>query len=161
MPTNKMTLKRSQAIKGRRLAESDIQAILEMTAKGLNETEACLQIGIKPHAWFNWKVDNKDKYQDTFTRIRGNRISHLLEQVDKAANGRDGIRHDWRASQWLLSVSAPERFAQREQTASTNAPAIALDVLSSLASLVYGQGKPVQDVEVITRPELPEKASNG
>lgn len=132
----------------RRITPSDAEQIAELCATGLNESEACAIIGIpRREQWFNWKSIHKSEYEDIFTRIKASRIKNLVGQIDKAANGSDGIRHDWRAADRLLAIADPRFRETKEPTPAT--PAIALDVLSSLASLVYGQGKPTVDAEVI------------
>jgi hypothetical protein len=110
----------------RRIRETDAEEIAKITARGLNESEACALLGIKRETWYAWKGDHADKYSHIFTRIRGNRIDNLLKEVETAAAGDParGIRHDWRAADRLLAISAPDRFSQRQETGTVNNTAI-------------------------------------
>ena len=58
------------------------------------------------------------------TRMKQDRIDHMLNQVETAATVERakaaGIRHDWRAADRLLAVIAPERFSQVAQVSQDN-----------------------------------------
>lgn len=120
----------------RRITEGDAVEIARITSKGLNESEACAMLGFRRETWFTWKHENAVKYGNIFTRIRGQRIDGLLAQIDKAAEGKDGVRHDWRAADRLLAITAPDRFAARANDQSP-APTINVAILPSLAAQVY------------------------
>ena len=122
----------------RNITPSDADEIARITATGLNESEACAMLGLRREAWFAWKCRNSVKYSDIFTRIRGQRLDNLLKQIDKAATGKDGIRHDWRAADRLLAITAPERFSQRAE-ASQQPATVNVAIISDLAAKIYAQ----------------------
>ena len=133
------------------------------------EAIAKLNRGINVANWYNWKDRNKDKYSEVLTRIRANKLESLLEQVDKAANGRDGIRHDWRAAQWMLTVHAPERFSDKSRQAEQPV-SVAISIAPELARLAFPvvdcPSEPVRDKlpapEVRALPEArPEDVPQG
>jgi hypothetical protein len=61
-----------------------------------------------------WKdrAKNRPKFETLLTRVRAGKIKSLIKEVTRAATGADGVRHDWRAADRLLAVTAPERYAQ-------------------------------------------------
>jgi len=129
--------------KGRKITETDAKDIAEMTAKGLNETEACAMLKITRDSWYNWKSRNADRFGEIFTHVRGNRLKNLLSEIETAAKGdaERGIRHDWRAADRLLAISAPERFGKAQETAPP-AQVVNIAVLDSLSRLVYSVDSP-------------------
>ena len=80
------------------------------------------------------------KYDDLLTRLKASRVDGLLSNVEKAANGEDGVRLDWRASQWLLQVIAPEFREDKGQA--TPAPVVNVAILDSLSRMVYAVDSP-------------------
>ena len=142
--------RKASQVKTRKILPSDAEAIAELTAQGLNESESCAMLGIKRESWFNWKSINASQYDDIFTRIRGNRIKSLISEVQAAAHGDAdrGIRHDWRAADRLLAISAPERFAKQPET--TQQPTVNVLVTSELSRLVYGDAIDAQVVSDAT-----------
>jgi hypothetical protein len=135
---NKLTKRAARAF-----TIQDAEAIAELTAKGLNESEACSRLQLKKESWFNWKHRNPDKSGELITRIRANRLANLLGEIETAAKGdaERGIRHDWRAADRLLAISAPERFGKSQETAPP-APVVNIAVLDSLSRLVYSVDSP-------------------
>jgi len=121
----------------------DAEAIAELTAKGLNESEACSRLQLKKESWFNWKHRNPDKSSELITRIRANRLANLLGEIETAAKGdaERGIRHDWRAADRLLAITSPERFGRTQESAPP-APMVNIAVLDSLSRLVYSVDSP-------------------
>jgi hypothetical protein len=106
--------------KTRKITVSDANDVVSLVIKGLNESESCAKLGIKREAWYNWKDRNRAEHDEILTRLKAERISRLLETVDTATTGGTDaagrpIRSDWRASQWLLSVASPERFAAKPE----------------------------------------------
>lgn len=129
-----------------RLTTTQAEEIYTLTTKGLNESEACAILGIDRQRWFNWKSINKSRCEDIFTRIRGNRLQNLIGQIEAAAEGdaTRGIRHDWRAADRLLAISAPERFAKSAESATaTPQQALAVEVVSHLVRLAYPAPQPL------------------
>jgi hypothetical protein len=108
-------------LKSKRIDVKDAEAIAQLTAKGLNEAEACAMIGLRRESWYNWKSDHKADFEELFTQVRGNRLKNLLHEIETAAKGdaSRNIRHDWRAADRLLAISAPERFAKAPEQAAS------------------------------------------
>jgi len=121
----------------RRITMQDAQAVADMVSHQLTESEAVLQLGIQPKVWFNWKnkAKRKDKFNDILSRLKGAYIQGNIEQIKKAASGRDGVRHDWRAADRLNSIIAPERFAQNKDASQDVAKAMLLtaDTMGKIA----------------------------
>jgi hypothetical protein len=97
-----------------RITPQIAEAVADMVAMQMTETEAVTLLGINPRAWFLWKdrAKNRPKFEALLTRVRAGKIKSLISEVTRAATGADGVRHDWRAADRLLAVTAPERYAQ-------------------------------------------------
>jgi len=121
----------------------DAEAIAELTAKGLNESEACSRLQLNKDSWFNWKHRNPDKSGELITRIRANRLANLLSEIETASRGdaERGIRHDWRAADRLLAITSPERFGKAQESTQP-VPIVNIAVLDSLSRLVYSVESP-------------------
>ena len=145
-----LTVPTKTIARNRRIKPSDVEAIADLCAEQLTESEACYQLGIVPKQWFNFKLKkhNQLEYDSILTRIKGARVKCMLDEIRKAAQGKDGVRHDWRAADRLLAVVAPERFSQASQVqAVINQTAIVMqlggdEALRKLLDTVYA--KPVQ-----------------
>mgnify|MGYP003351989770 FL=1 len=156
-----------------KIDQTVIDGIAALVAKGLNETEACALLGVKPEAWFNWKVLHKHKYNDALSRIRAAKINSCLEAIDQAGDGRTIetatgetivlARADWRAKAWMLERAvAPERFREQQQQASP-LPAIAAEILSELSAKVFAKDRPeavldAQEVKALPAGDAGDKA---
>lgn len=131
--TETKTLQPLRKIRRKNIDEGIILTVAKSVAKGLTETEAVVLQGIKPQAWFDFKTRNRSissKYAETLSRVRASFHAHQMEQIDKAADGRDGVRHDWRAALCRLQMSDRERFSTQpsQQPATVNNTAITLAV---------------------------------
>jgi len=170
MPKNKITRTKATASglmqRGRNIDETVAKEMAKLVAKRITEAGAAMILGIKPTAWYVWKSRNKDKFSNLLMYVRESKINAMLDSIDEAGDGKvveteDGpvvlARADWRAKSWLLERAiAPERFAkQPEQIAP--APAINVQILSSLAEQVFGK---VTDAEVIA-PKAIAQAGDG
>lgn len=80
-------LKAKQVGRNRNIVASDAEDIAHMTAKGLNESEACAILGLDRTRWYEWKDRHKTEYAETFTRIKGNRVRNLLSEIEAASEG--------------------------------------------------------------------------
>ena len=129
--------------RNRAFTMQDAESIAELTTKGLNESESCARLGLSRDAWFTWKHRNPERASEIITRIRANRLANLLGEIETAAKGdaERGIRHDWRAADRLLAISAPERFGKAIESAPT-APVVNVAILDSLSRLVYAVDSP-------------------
>jgi hypothetical protein len=85
--------------------------------------------------------ENRLKYDDLLTRLKASRVDGLLSNVERAANGEDGVRLDWRASEFLLKLADP-MFREDKGQAAPPAPIVNIAVLDSLSRLVYSVDSP-------------------
>ena len=104
--------------KKRRFDATEVEFVAKSVARGLTETEAVLILKKEPKSWFLFKQrgGRGAKFAQILERIRGIRIDHCLGEMEKAAAGKDGVRHDWRAADRLMQVTAPSRFGPTSQT---------------------------------------------
>ena len=129
----------------RKITLDDMREVAKMVVYRMTETEACLQLDIQPKHWFSWKNKAKrmGKFEEIMTRIRGARLAGNLEQIKKAAEGKDGVRHDWRAADRLNAVISPDRYAQAQAgNVTTNQIVIAAggeEQLRKLIAVYVGQ----------------------
>lgn len=140
--------------KRRALKKADIQAVAKLVVKyRMNETEACLESGISPKTWANFKLRHKTKesFEDMINSIRAAQLHNCIDSIDNAGNDREFETvtkkgeiatitkpGDWRAKAWIAErVLAPERLGQQQATlapASLDAFAqLGLDVARLLA----------------------------
>jgi hypothetical protein len=133
--TPKPPIKRS-----RRITKADAEAIADLVSDQITESEACHLLKIVPKQWFNWKGlrKNDSEFSALITRIRAAKIKGLISEVRKAATGSNGVRHDWRAAQALLAVTAPDRYSQRsgEHQSTVTAPAISPERIKVLLQVI-------------------------
>jgi hypothetical protein len=99
--------------KKRKITIADIDEMAKLVAKRMTEREAALLLGITPQSWYQFRSRNKSsaKFEQSLTRARGAFIAANLREMEKAAGGKDGVRHDWRAADRLNQIAAPDRFA--------------------------------------------------
>ena len=126
--------------KGRLITPEDVEGICRLVARGMSQTHAAARIGLNPPSFANWVSENRLKYDELLTRLKASRVDGLLSNVEKAANGEDGVRLDWRASQWLLQVVAPEFREDKGQAPPP--PVVNVAILDSLSRMVYAVDSP-------------------
>ena len=127
--------------KGRLITPEDVEGVCRLVARGMSQTHAAARIGLNPPSFANWVSENRLKYNDLLTRLKASRVDGLLSNVERAANGEDGVRLDWRASQWLLQVVAPE-FREDKGQAPPAPSVVNIAVLDSLSRMVYSVESP-------------------
>ena len=100
------------AIARRRIDAKAIATIAKLCAKQLTEAEACRRLGIEPRAWFNFKHRAKrgEKFKALVESFRAQRIEHLIERIEKSADGIDTKYPDFRAALALLKIADRQRF---------------------------------------------------
>jgi len=122
------------------ISVQDVRAIAKLVARRLTESEACEVAGILPETWTKWK--NRHGHDARFvrilTRVRATYIKGNFEQMEKAAGGKGGIRHDWRAADRLNAIVAPDRYAT-PQPPPPASPAPALPTLNVWIGAAYAQ----------------------
>ena len=141
-----------------RIDEGVAESIFRLVAKGMTETEACAKLDIDREVWYAAKHRHVDKFSGILTRLRAERINHLIETIDTHAQGdaSRGIRADWRAADRLLSIVDP-RFSKQQQEQAA-APSVTISISPALASLVYGSNSPAIDIEPIQPRQIAEQA---
>jgi hypothetical protein len=95
------------------ITPQDVNTIATLVAKRLTETEACEAAGINPETWCKWKRrhGHDARYVRVLTRARARYVARNLKEIEKAAAGKDGVRHDWRAADRLNQIAKPEAYA--------------------------------------------------
>ena len=132
-----------------RISPADVEAMAQLIAKRITETGACNILGIKWNTWISWKqrAKNSHKFAQLLERVRELQIKGHIECIEDAARGLNGHRPDWRASQALLVIKAPERYATRSegQQAATTQPGITLEQMHKVLAHIAAQ-QPAQPV---------------
>jgi predicted DNA-binding protein (UPF0251 family) len=126
--------------KGRLITPEDVEGVCRLVARGMSQTHAAARIGLNPPSFANWVSENRFKYDDLLTRLKASRVDGLLSNVERAANGEDGVRLDWRASEFLLKLADP-MFRESKDNAPP-APVVNVAILDSLSRLVYSVDSP-------------------
>ena len=140
-----------------RIDVQDAEFIAKNIARGMTETEAVTKLDrFTPNSWFVWKCKAKNglKFTNVLLRMKQARIDGLLGEIEKAGQGTNGVRHDWRAADRLLSI-ADSRFIQnRDQGQAQAQPMLSEDALGRLVAMYY-QAKPLP---LVTTEPSPAKA---
>ena len=127
----------------RKITLPDVKQIASLVAKCHTETEAAMLCGFSAKQWFKWKERAKSsgKFDVLLAGMKANYINGNLAQIEKAANGTHGIRHDWRAADRLNAIIAPERFAQRaeSQTDAAKVMLLTADAMNKIASQMIAE----------------------
>jgi len=115
----------------RALKRADIKAVAERIVKyRMNETEACLDYGIRPKQWFQFKQRHKtsEEFEAIINTIRAGQIRNCIDAIDECGSDREfevltkkgeiatiTKPGDWRAKAWIAErVLAPERMGQQQ-----------------------------------------------
>jgi len=149
----------------RRLKRADIEAVAKLVVKyRMNETEACLECGIAPKTWFNFKQRHKtqEQFEVMINGIRASQLRNCVDSIDDAGTTREyeSVNKkgeqvtltkfgDWRAKAWIAErVLAPERLSDRQGSqTNVNVAIVPSNVLDSLLAKVYAE--PVKQQAVI------------
>ena len=111
-----------------RITLDDAELVAAQVARGLSESAACWKVGkFSPKQWYEWKSRGKrgPKVANIIARVAAARVSNMAGEIEKAATGTAGVRHDWRAAQVLAGLVAPEFRPDRgEKPAVSNTLAI-------------------------------------
>ncbi len=102
-------------------------------------------LGIKPAVWFNWKGLRKNLplFNETISRIKAIKIDNLLTDIEDIGDGIGMKQPDWRAKQFVLQVTAPERFVLNNSTPATPEPANLNVITDALRRAFLG---PITDI---------------
>ena len=141
----------------RRIGLEDAEFIAKQVARGMLENEAVTKLDrFTPNSWYLWKqrAKNNNRFTQVLLRMKQARIDGLLGEIEKAGQGTNGVRHDWRAADRLLSI-ADSRFIQnRDQGQAQAQPMLSEDALGRLVAMYY-QAKPLP---LVTTEPSPAKA---
>ncbi len=120
-----------------RITLADAEFIASQMARGLTETSAVYRHGnMTPNQWFKWKTraKNSGKFEHIVERMKSTRLNLLVDNIEDAATGRrEGVRHDWRAAQFLAGVIEPNFRPQ------TNGPNVTINNQTAVVGSVGGQ----------------------
>jgi len=102
---------------------SDLKEIARLVAtRRLTETEACYALDINPENFFVFKSRNgrKEIFAKYIEKLKSGKINSLLNQIEEISDGlpEHKLKPDWRAKQYLLTVTS-DRFAKQPESVST------------------------------------------
>ena len=146
----------ARATARRRIDATAIAGIAKLVAKNLTESEACRRLGIQPRVWFNFKerAGRGEKFAALLEAYRAHRIEHLIEQIEKSADG-IGVKYpDFRAALALLKITDQKRFGDAPAVEAPPLPVVSVTIMSAAAKQIY------DDVVTLpaTLPALPPPA---
>jgi hypothetical protein len=145
-----------------KITRQDVREIAKLVAKRLTEAEACECLGIRPRSWYGWRESHKNQaeYTALLTRVRGEYLRANLAQMEKAAAGKGGVRHDWRAADRLNAITAPDRYAASQPPPAELPAAVPPSVVNCWIALAYAKPSPGQVVDTESKllPETTEPA---
>jgi hypothetical protein len=107
----------------RKIDAEVIASMAKAVAKMLTESEAARLCGIEPRHWFEWKsrAGRDIRFAALLEQVRASRINHLLERVEKSADGIDTKFPDFRAALALLKITDQKRFGDSPASVNINA----------------------------------------
>jgi hypothetical protein len=131
-----------------KITRQDVREVAKLVAKRLTEAEACECLGIRPRTWYGWRENHKNQaeYSALLTRVRGQYIRANLAQMEKAAAGKGGVRHDWRAADRLNAITAPDRYAAPQSPPAELPAAVPPSVVNCWIALALPRGLRITDV---------------
>ena len=141
---------------------SDLKEIARLVAtRKLTETEACHVLDIKPENYFVFKSRNgrSEIFAKYLEKIKSNKINSLLNQIEDISDGDESIKQkpDWRAKQWLLTITS-DRFAKvSEPTQTTNN--LTVNLMSDALKRVFVEVEPVKQLTEV-KSKIPPRKSN-
>jgi hypothetical protein len=85
----------------------------------LTESEAARRLDLNPQTWFKWKSlhSRSEKFGGLIEKFRSERITKLIERVEKSAEGIDVKFPDFRAAMALLGIIDRKRFGPQAEAA--------------------------------------------
>jgi len=128
-----------------RIGPAEIRGMGELLAQRLTETEACGVLGLAPRSWFRWKARQRNggRFATLLEEITGQKIAAHFSNIEQAAFGAGPHKKaDWRASSYVLSATAPNRFASTGGVSvqvNVMPPPIPPAVISTMTRAIYGQ----------------------
>jgi hypothetical protein len=139
-----MTEEPHAKLQKRKLNPKDVESIIELLAKRITETGACLMLGIEPRTWFKWKDKprNKLKFAALLERARETKLAACIDAISKSGDDSTitiqtdkGVKTidrkgDWRAKSWLCErILAPDRLGE----ANSPGEAVATQALADIS----------------------------
>ena len=99
------------------ITRRDVVEIARLVAKRLSVAEACECLGLRARTFYQWRERHKNQaeFETLLTRVRGQYIAANLREMEKAAAGKDGVRHDWRSAHALAGIAAGDNRYSPQQ----------------------------------------------
>jgi len=124
----------------RKIDAAVIAQMAKAVATMLTETEAARLCGLEPRHWFEWKsrAGRAGKFSALLEEFRANKISGLLERVQKSADGVDVKFPDFRAALALLKFQDQKRFGDSPAVPTNPTPVIQISIIHEQLKKVIG-----------------------
>lgn len=133
-----------------KLTFADLEAIARLVGeKRLSETQACLQLGISHNQWRVFKHNTKsfDKFSELVDKIRGARLSTIIDRIDDASLGIGMKQPDWRAAAWIAEkIVAHDILTPKQEMVQPPAPIINIALMQQVVKKTFDKAKPKQKV---------------
>jgi hypothetical protein len=87
-----------------------VPQVVALCAKGYNESNAVILLDkFTVQAWFDFKYrgNRGPGINEMIVRAKQQRADRFISEIEKAATGTQGVRHDWRAAQVLAGIADP------------------------------------------------------
>jgi hypothetical protein len=142
-PIQKISGKKMPIIRQKRrknITEHDVKELARLVAEcKLTETEASNLLDINERVWFSWKSKEKNKlqYEDILTRIRAAKITNCIKSINDIGDGIGMKQPDWRAKQFILQITAPDRFNLNKESSTGQAPTVNIQIMSEALKRIY------------------------
>ena len=161
LPTRKKPQTCNAPTRGKPRRKIDAAVIAQMAkavAKMLTESEAARLCGIEPRHWFEWKsrAGRSDRFSALLEQVRANRINHLIERVEKSADGIDTKFPDFRAAVQLLKYADMKRFGDSPAVAMNPLPTIQISIIHEQLKKVIGFDPPAKALPPAPKQISPE-----
>jgi hypothetical protein len=143
------------------ISRKDLREVAKLVARRLTIAEACECLGLRARSFYQWteRHENLAEYEAILTRVRGQYIRANLAQMEKAAGGKGGVRHDWRAADRLNAITAPDRYATPQPPLAEPPAAVPPSVVNCWIALAFPT-EPSAVVDTTSEPkQLPESTA--
>jgi hypothetical protein len=96
---------------------------------------------------FTCRAGRKEIFSKYVEKLKSVKINALLEQIEDISDGNEAIKQkpDWRAKQWLLSVTDNRFDKTAEQNSVTNN--VSLNLMTDALKRVFIESEPVKQIE--------------
>ena len=145
------TTKPAQRPKRARITKQDCEQIAKLVALRFSERMACIKLDVPYVQWLKWKsrAGRTVVYDSILTRMRADKCANMLESIEDAAKGNNGVRHDWRAAREMLNITAREVYSDQDASPATAQPVISQDRWAEIVKLATTQAQPAIDCQPV------------